>query len=682
MIQFFFGKWSEHKINIYVLLIVALAANIFFYHAVGPVGFSLFILMLYFLVQFLFRTQIKKFKLTRTTTTLTGLLLIFLGLLVLCGNGFIQMLSVLSSLILFGVTVYLLSSGSPNVRSVFEFIFIPLKLFAEYLISAVRGIEKIISLPQKNTPHIKGFRTYFRPIIVAILVGVPLLWTITALLMSGDPIFATFIKNIHLPTISPELVGRAALTIFLFGIFFPYIFFRMSPLSFYPLHIIKKFHFRNEMMIIVGLVSVILGLFLVIQWPYVFANVAFETDLSKFGVATYSEYVRRGFGEFLLITCIVYVLLWAVHLVTRGLDKAEKLPVYGFTSILITELVIFIISIGRRVLLYQQFHGWSLVRIYGLWFLGWIVFLILTLIAREVKKIRWITIELGVTVLFIVGLGLFKTENFIVHTHPPTVNHRVDYMYLSRLSTDGYDGWVKAFHFASSTLSLQNYAHLTLISVDGRRDIAYAGGITRALTDEYRRLVMEYGSGDEKKQYLTLLLSSVKDGYVSHLTLMKSQLTDQGISKKPNFSSDSIRQDISDTQKIIEMLTKMEKDLQKNNISPERINSQITWNYRIPYPTYGEGYYNEPYYLGQQNNFYELKKTDKNVREPGFLDKLYKWNYSQYQAYKNIKHDMPFEVLLKLQKQYFSLYEKIQKQPQKERSFKSDISFDTPFLSD
>lgn len=75
-------------------------------------------------------------------------------------------------------------------------------------------------------------------------------------------------------------------------------------------YIPDKIPLGTEIAVLLGLVTVVLGSFLIVEFPYVFANVA-ETSLSKFGVATYSEYVKRGFFEFLLVSVIVYGVLWA-----------------------------------------------------------------------------------------------------------------------------------------------------------------------------------------------------------------------------------------------------------------------------------------------------------------------------------------------------------------------------------
>jgi hypothetical protein len=120
------------------------------------------------------------------------------------------------------------------------------------------------------------------------------------------------------------------------------------------------------------LVGITVGAFLIVQWPYIFAHVAAETDLSQFGVATYSEYVKRGFIELLFISGILYSLLWVGLLTLRSKKEKTFHALQIIQSGVIVLFSIFLLSIARRILLYWDLHGLSLIRIYGGVFLLWI----------------------------------------------------------------------------------------------------------------------------------------------------------------------------------------------------------------------------------------------------------------------------------------------------------------------
>lgn len=73
-----------------------------------------------------------------------------------------------------------------------------------------------------------------------------------------------------------------------------------------------------------GFVAVAMIFFLIVQWPYIFVNVPAETELAKYGVSTYSEYVTKGFYELLFITGIIYILTWTGLIFYRGKNNGQK----------------------------------------------------------------------------------------------------------------------------------------------------------------------------------------------------------------------------------------------------------------------------------------------------------------------------------------------------------------------
>ncbi|OGG18974.1 hypothetical protein A2721_02435 [Candidatus Gottesmanbacteria bacterium RIFCSPHIGHO2_01_FULL_47_48] len=159
----------------------------------------------------------------------------------------------------------------------------------------------------------------------------------------------------------------------------------------------------------------------------------------------------------------------------------------------------FILSIFRRIYLYQQFHGWSLARIYGgiflLWVLGMVGILVwrhfLRLRSGQVQKKSLLLAEVLLTLGIIIFVGLFNAENFIVSTHPPTVNKRVDYVYLSRMSTDGYEGWKRAY--AHAKMVLDSRSDRNFFDSEERREIAYAGMVIQNLLVNSYELAADYG---------------------------------------------------------------------------------------------------------------------------------------------------------------------------------------------
>ncbi|KKU44898.1 MAG: hypothetical protein UX62_C0046G0025, partial [Microgenomates group bacterium GW2011_GWA2_46_7] len=103
-------------------------------------------------------------------------------------------------------------------------------------------------------------------------------------------------------------------------------------------------------------------------------------------------------------------------------------------GILGLEFVVFISSIFRRVWLYQSYHGLTLARLYGLVLLTWVVGMMATMGLRYLyQNMRWVKVEIAWMVIVVFGSITLNMESLIIQD-PPTVNGRVDYVYLSRLS--------------------------------------------------------------------------------------------------------------------------------------------------------------------------------------------------------------------------------------------------------
>jgi len=114
-----------------------------------------------------------------------------------------------------------------------------------------------------------------------------------------------------------------------------------------------------------------------------------------------------------------------------------------------------------------------------------------------------------------------NAEHYLVHHHPPTVNGRVDYVYLSKLSPGGYDGWLISYRWAKDTI--QRYAGIPPASLgeDDLRQLSYAGAIIGTVTRSYLRLTDIYaGSGDKK-----VIADALRNTYLTHMTKYRADVS-------------------------------------------------------------------------------------------------------------------------------------------------------------
>ncbi len=471
-------------------------ANIFLFHAFGSLGFVFVTAgMFLFLVAVFYRQLIERYNTLMFSGFCTFLIAASVAI-VSTANSFISFVLVMAIFFALQLFAYLLYHNVPFIRSLTEFIVEPIDFTFAYI---EKGF-KVLNLITDSKLLLWRRHRVLQTVGIGLAVGIPLAFILIVLFTMADPIFGYFVKNLFSGRVPHDITVRVIYSLCITGILLPFLLLTQGKRLHQPIKIPFAFPLGNAMSIVMALVVVVVGTFLIIEWPYIFVQVAAETDLSKFGVATYSEYVKRGFIELLQIALILYGVLWAGLLAHRQMQGQKNILPF-IQSALFFEFALFILSIFRRIWLYQWYHGWSLVRIYGGFFLLWIALMVITLAGRHVWKKRWIVAEIIMTAMLILFIGLFRAEHFIAVTNPPTVNGRVDYVYLSRLSSDGYPGWTQSFLHAQAILFNPMFIRKPMLNRDDRREIAYAGMIVKALTKRYNRLAQLYGTASEQEAY-------------------------------------------------------------------------------------------------------------------------------------------------------------------------------------
>lgn len=680
-----------------VLFLFVLFFNLFFFHQWGAVSF-----ILQTLGFFLFLLGIFLDKVHSHRKTLAGFALFFLltcSIVLIRSNPFITIVYSLATIASFGLLTYLLATNIPFFRSLLELVLSPLFLLFSYIGSGLQTVGwflsgRILELFGEGRGEKKALAR-LKPLIIGLVLGVPIAVILISMFSGADPIFASTIKKIFDLKFLNNIPARIVLSVLLFLFLSPFIFLKRNKEFRSPIHTLEEMHLVHEMTVVMTLVGLVLASFLVIQWPYVFASVPFETDLSKFGVSTYSEYVKRGFIELMQIAAFIYGLIWAGLVFLRGKKEGQKTLLPLMQGIVLTLFFVFLLSIFRRIWLYQAHHGWSLVRIYGGFFLVWLTGISATLAARHMWRKQWVTIEVGMTIILFLILGTFNAEDFIVKNHPPTVNKRIDHIYLSNMSPDGYSGWQKALQYGEDVLTKRNYQDKALINREERREVAYAGIILTQLTRNYHVLLTDFGSTDEIRLYYKTILIHEKEANESVKQILDGykrsyELQSTGPFEKPvPAPSLPIQQHevLSQLQYAQERRRKIDELLK--NIEDTKSNlSSIAQDIFIghPFPIIS-------FYLGNlypslfevktftpKGSFLPSMPPPETLRIQTSLDRFFVWNKAKVDALNKMQQDMPLEKLLALQKAYFSLFQKIALQSENERDYDTDISFSTPFL--
>jgi len=411
-----------------------------------------------------------------------------------------------SSLGLGLVSLYFLALSHREYGAISEFFIMPLIAAFEWLreflrlacVLVPRGLGKLGFIFKPGGKRSSwGWQTAVG-IIRGIIIAFPVVFVVTFLLRLADPVFTQYTDKIlaFLPKIQSIFLRRIVESLIVAVASAPVALLAIRTRFRSPLVARQFSRLRVEALTVVSLIALVLAGFLLVQFRYVFARVP-ETALVQFGVATYSEYVRRGFVELTVVSVIVYLTTSLSYLVERALEKREALVLKRVNLVLLGEILIFIVSIFRRVSLYQLYHGLTRIRVYGSVFLMVLMALTLILVLRHLYNRRWYLYEAGLVVAGVLFIALINPDRLIATTYKPTVNGEVDYTYISRLQANAVDGWIEAYRIESAVVEKYKDSNPQALNADDLRRLIYAQQTLQALRGHYRSLIARYGSEEE-----------------------------------------------------------------------------------------------------------------------------------------------------------------------------------------
>lgn len=334
-----------------------------------------------------------------------------------------------------------------------------------------------------------------RPIGCGLLLALPALLVFTALLMSADSVFASYVEQLfdfELPFDLSQLVehtffvGAAAWlcagglvagllggSFSAFGQAFGWLARAAVGLVYVdPADALEerdtpaegdtaRLHAPRRALIAIGwvealtvlvAVDMLFGSFLLIQGAYFFGGLS---TLERSGM-TYAEYARRGFFELLAVAWLALGLLCALAIVTRR-DEPRARRAFNAASGLMIGLVLgLLVSAFQRMSLYELAYGYTELRIYTHTFMVWLavvlgLFLLALLLGRA--QIFWFG-GLLAALIYLAGLNLANPDAQIVRLNVERLSapgaagrfrgDLVDIYYLTQLSADATPDLVAA----------------------------------------------------------------------------------------------------------------------------------------------------------------------------------------------------------------------------------------------
>ncbi len=272
-------------------------------------------------------------------------------------------------------------------------------------------------------------------VALGVLIAVPILFFFGILFYQADEVFAAWVRGINVEFVDFwRLLRTGLLTLAVAGIFYA-LFVEKYELS---QRESKKMDGDAVIVsVVLGLIALLFAVFVFIQIRYLFAGVEY---VFAEGI-TYASYARKGYGELLAAIALSGVIVIGVYRWFSDTSRHAVLTV--LQALLVFEVGVVAASALKRLYLYQDAYGFTVIRLYSEWFayfmLAVMVWTILALVARLAFRHFWT----GAMVVGVVSLTLVVCLNvdYIIARRNIDLfltgeKKEIDFEYLGRLSTD------------------------------------------------------------------------------------------------------------------------------------------------------------------------------------------------------------------------------------------------------
>jgi hypothetical protein len=359
-------------------LILTLFLNFFFFQEIRGLGSALLLLGLQIFLISYFWTHAK--AIWRSLAVSTAALLYFAVLLTLRSSEVAQSILFLGGSITVLASFYLLTLKQEHFQSLSELtLFLPRTVLSYFKSAKPSFIAHVAHHQKQQQSGAQTIASKINSIAVGLALSIPVLFILVGLLSGADPIFGSSIQQLFDGTALQTTAQHIVLSIVILAALIPAAGIRYPHFK-NPGHTIREKQFATEFSVVQALVALVLAFFVMIQWQYIFIPSVSGVDLSQFGFSTYSEYVQRGFTEFIFVSIVLFTLLWLGLLFWQG---TKNRVLYFFQLVVASEFLILLASFFRRIWLYQEYHGMTLIRFYGAFLMIALSFFVLTLLARH-----------------------------------------------------------------------------------------------------------------------------------------------------------------------------------------------------------------------------------------------------------------------------------------------------------
>lgn len=392
----------------------------------------------------------------RANLWLPAALLFFAAMGFVRANGFLTFLNICAMLMLASLLAIHLTRKPVAEGGVIRLAWTPVQALG---LSLWRGGGVVAQVARQDLSAARGSARRTAPAVLrGVLIALPVVVLFGALLASADLIFADLIQRVLAQDILERLLrwGWRGVLILTVG------FVALGGLAYaagrppedesrVTLPVVPRFLGFLESAIVINAVNVLFTLFVLIQLPYLFGG---QLNIREGGF-TYAEYARRGFGELVAVSLLVLGMGLALHAITRRAGPRQAAGFNISSTILVALTCVMLASAFKRLLLYEDFYGFTEMRLYPHVFMVWLGLLLAWFVATLWLRPDRFAIGLLVAAFgFVATLDLINPEAFIVRQNfaryqqqgesafqrgtDPSSNDsaRIDASYLAQFSDD------------------------------------------------------------------------------------------------------------------------------------------------------------------------------------------------------------------------------------------------------
>lgn len=281
----------------------------------------------------------------------------------------------------------------------------------------------------------RGRVTRVAPVLRGVLIAAPIAALLAGLLGSADPVFASFFNlNLDLGTLALDVLFVALASGVASGL--------LQLAASEPVDRVDGPTWRlgpTEALVVLAVLDAVFAAFAVAQ--ALAASGAAAATLRQAGV-TYADYARNGFFQLLWVSGIT---LGVLVLFSRASNLGDRTARRAFTVLACTAIALTLMIDGvafRRLSLYEEAYGFTMLRLYSHVFAVWLGLVFLLLAADflgALRTRRWFVGATFTTALAVLlALNVASPEAIVVglNTNHALTAHRIDSQYLAELSSD------------------------------------------------------------------------------------------------------------------------------------------------------------------------------------------------------------------------------------------------------